>query len=157
MARNPSIIEGERGNVSGPHGVRPIAILKSRRLAVLPIAFAIWLTNVANGPAASEDGPMLVEMGPIVVPIVGSGRLEGAMHVKIVVSATDATALARLTQRLPELRAVSVAGAIEFSRLFASTQTPVNAVQLRSALNAALHATDEGVADTLIVEVSAVA
>jgi hypothetical protein len=123
---------------------------------MLPVVAAIWLACVGNGTGAPEGGPLLVEMGPIVVPIVGSGRLDGALRLKLVVSATDAAALARLTQRLPELRAVSVAGAIEFSRLYASPQTPVNAAQLRSTLTAALHAEDAGVADTLIVEVSAV-
>ncbi|MFM9977362.1 MAG: hypothetical protein ACKVOP_04865 [Sphingomonadaceae bacterium] len=123
----------------------------------MPVILGLWSATVGAGPAASDGGPQFIAMDRIVVPIVGSGRLEGAMHLKIVVSATDAAALARLTSRLPELRAVSVAGAIEFSRLHASVRTPVNAAQLRAALTAALHATDEGVADALIVEVSAVA
>jgi hypothetical protein len=62
-----------------------------------------------------------------------------------------------LTERLPELRAVSVAGAIEFSRLYASTQTPVNVVQLSAMLTAALRAKNTDVAAVLIVEVSAAA
>ncbi|GHH23278.1 hypothetical protein GCM10008023_34060 [Sphingomonas glacialis] len=94
-------------------------------------------------------------MAPIVVPIVGSDRLDGALHLKLVLAAADPAALARLTQRMPALRAASVAGAIEFSRLYASTRTPVDAARLRAILTAALRAEDADVADVLIVEVSA--
>ncbi len=141
----------------GPKGVRPIVSLNSKRRLTLPFAIAAALACVGNSPAASPGDPQLVAMGQIIVPIVGSGRLDGSMRLKLVIAATDAEALARLTERLPELRAITVAGTIEFSRLYASTQTPVNAAQLRSALKAALHAKDAGVADALIVEVSAVA
>jgi len=138
------------------HGVFISTMSLAKRLSILSVTATIWLTSVGNGAAPSDGAPSLVPMLPIVVPIVGSGRLDGALRVKLVLAATDAAAAARLTQRLPELRAASVAGAIEFSRLYASSRTPVNAVQLRSALTAALHAEDAGVSDTLIVEVSAV-
>lgn len=106
--------------------------------------------------AASEHAaPEFLTMDQIVVPIVGSDRIEGALKVKLVLAAKDAASLERLTARLPELRAVSVAGAIEFSRLFASPQTPVDALRLSADLTAALRAADPGIARVLIVEVSA--
>lgn len=94
-------------------------------------------------------------MAPIVVPIVGSDRLEGALRLKLVLAAPDPGALARVTKRLPDLRAVTVAGAIEFSRLYASPQAPVNALQLRKNLTKALRADNPDVADVLVVEIAA--
>ncbi len=115
---------------------------------------------VANGGGSASsagNAPQLVEMAPIVVPIVGSDRLEGALRLKLVVAASDSGALARVTKRLPALRAVTVAGAIEFSRLYASPQSPVDAVKLRTSLAGALRADNHDVADVLIVEISAAA
>lgn len=123
----------------------------------MPIAAVIWTTSVANAPAEGGGTPLLVEITPIVVPIIGSGRIDGSLRLKLVLSARDDAALARLNAHLPKLRAASVAGAIEFARLHASTQAPVDAAKLRSMLTTALHTQDAGVADTLIVEVSAVA
>lgn len=114
------------------------------------------VANAAGG-ASAGSAPQLVVMDPIVVPIVGSDRLEGALRMKLVLEAADPAALARITKHLPELRAVTVAGAIEFSRLYASAQTPVDAVRLRAALTDLMHAKDHDVSDILIVEISAAA
>ncbi|WP_010219790.1 hypothetical protein [Sphingomonas sp. PAMC 26621] len=133
-----------------------IAHILSKRLALLPLAAMAWTASAANSTLSPQGTPQLVAMAPIIVPIVGSDRLDGALHLKLVLAAADATALARLTKRAPALRAVSVAGAIEFSRLYASTRTPVDAVRLRAALTTALRAEDAGIAEILIVEVSAV-
>lgn len=94
-------------------------------------------------------------MKPIVVPIISSDRLDGALHVTFALAAPDEAALARLTQKLPVLRATAVGEAIEFSRLHVSTQMPVNAVLLRQGLTAALR--DGDIASVLITEVSATA
>ena len=128
-------------------------VLKHRALRA--IAAAVASASAANAPLPQREPPQLVVMPPIIVPIVGSGRLDGALHLKLVLAATDAPGLARLTQRLPALRAASVAGAIEFSRLYASPRAPVNAAALRTALTTVLRAEDGAVADILIVEVSA--
>jgi hypothetical protein len=103
----------------------------------------------------AHEPPQVLTMKPIVVPIVASDRLDGAFRMTVVLAAADEGALARLTQRLPELRATSLGEAIEFSRLHASPQMPVNAVQLRHELATALH--DSDVASVLITEVSATA
>lgn len=135
-----------------------IAVLNlNKSLALLPIVVALLTASAARGSSASSAEPQLLVMAPITVPIVGSDRLDGSLRMKLVIAASDPTALANLTERVPELRAVSVAGAIEFSRLYASARTPVNAVQLRAALTAALKADNPSVADVLIVEISAVA
>jgi hypothetical protein len=139
-------------------GVRTIkrVIPKASLLHIAAVA-ALVSATAANGALPPKAPPELVEMSQIVVPIIGSDHLEGALHLKMVLAATDGAGLARLTERLPELRAVSVAGAIEFSRLYASTHTPVNAVQLSKMLTSALRAEDADIAAVLIVEVSATA
>jgi hypothetical protein len=139
---------------------RPVVQKITKPLSLLATV-AASTASAANGPLAPHLpphlAPQLVVMAPIIVPIVGSDRLDGALHLKLVLAAADAAALERLTARLPVLRAVSIASAIEFSRLYASPRTAVNAAQLRSELIAALHAEDSDVADILIIEVSAVA
>lgn len=116
---------------------------------------AVASASAANGVAPAVIAPQFVTMDPIVVPIIGSDHIDGALHVQLVLAATDEAAREQLTARLPELRAASVAGAIEFSRLYASARTPVNAVRLSRDLSAVLRAEDAGIARVLIVEVSA--
>jgi hypothetical protein len=96
-------------------------------------------------------------MAPLAVPIVGGDRLEGALRLKLMLAAKDEAGLARLTEELPQLRAVTVAGSIEFSRLYASSQTPVDVVQLSKDLTKALRAKSADVAEVLIIEVSTAA
>lgn len=128
----------------------------------MPVKLILLLSVIAGiaepvGARAetSHEPPQILTMKPIVVPIVSSDRLDGALRVTIVLTAPNEAALARLTQRLPELRATSVGEAIEFSRLYVSTQMPVDAAQLRHGLTTALH--DSDVASVLITEVSATA
>ncbi|WP_404367666.1 hypothetical protein AB5I39_13245 [Sphingomonas sp. MMS24-J45] len=117
---------------------------------------ALALAASPAGAAGSEHGGSeFLAMEKIVVPIVGSDRIEGALKLKLVLTAKDAASLARMTERLPVLRAVSVAAAIEFSRLYASPQTPVDARRLSADLTKALRAAEPGVDRVLIVEVSA--
>lgn len=113
------------------------------------------MANPADAAASEQGAVELLPMEKIVVPIVGSDRIDGTLKLKLVLAAKDAASLARLTARLPELRAVSVAGAIEFSRLFASPQTPVDVRRLSADLTKALRAADPGIERVLIVEVSA--
>lgn len=135
-------------------GVRPIRTVLPKLVLLLSLVTGI-ADPVRASAASSEEPPQTIALKPIVVPIVSSDRLDGALHVTLVLAAPDAAALARLTHRLPVLRAISVAEAIEFSRLHASTQMPVNAFLLRSILTKALHDTD--ISAVLITEVSATA
>lgn len=115
----------------------------------------VGVASAADGAESGHATPEFLTMPQIVVPIVGSDRIEGTLKLKLVLAAKDSASLAHLTERLPELRAVSLASAIEFSRLYASPQTPVDARRLSTDLTAALHAADPGIARVLIVEVSA--
>lgn len=132
-----------------------IAHSLQKRLSLLAMTVTAANTGSTNGTLSPQLSPQFVVMAPIIVPIVGSDRLDGALHLKLVLAATDATGLEHLTRHLPKLRALSVAGAIEFSRIYASPRTPVDAVRLRAALTTVLRAEDSALADILIVEVSA--
>ncbi|RZT53348.1 hypothetical protein EV283_2602 [Sphingomonas sp. BK036] len=131
-------------------GVRPIATMPLKLALLLSL-----IAGIAEPAGASNEPPQILAMKPLVVPIVSSDRLDGALRVTFALTAPNEAALARLTQRLPELRAISVGEAVEFSRLHVSTQMPVDAARLRHALTTALH--DSGVASVLITEVSATA
>lgn len=111
----------------------------------------------SSGGGATGESPKLLPMAPLAVPIVGGDRLEGALRLKLMLAAKDEAGLARLTEELPQLRAVTVAGSIEFSRLYASSQTPVDVVQLSKDLTKALRAKSADVAEVLIIEVSTAA
>lgn len=140
--------------------MRPVAGVRSIPKLFLTPILLLSLTAAIAKPAgarseASHEPPQILAMKPIVVPIVSSDHLDGALRVTVAFAATDEAALARLTHRLPALRAVSVGEAIEFSRLHASPRMPVDAALLRRGPATALH--DADVASVLITEVSATA
>ena len=112
-------------------------------------------SNTAEEAPAADAEPHFAAMDQIVVPIVGSDHIEGSLRVKLVLAAKDAGSLDRITATMPELRAVSVAESIEFSRLYASPQTPVDAQRLSATLTTALRGANAGIARVLIVEVFA--
>lgn len=135
-------------------GVRPIANLPLKLVLLLSLIAGIAEPVGARSDTAHEP-PQILAMKPIIVPIVSSDRLDGALRIKFVLTAPDEAALARLTQKLPVLRAISVGEALEFSRLHASPYMPVDAARLRHGLTTALHDSDVG--SVLITEVSATA
>ncbi len=112
--------------------------------------------NAADGGPADRPEPQFVPMPLIVVPIVGADSIEGSLRFKLVLSAKDEAGKEHLTEKLPVLRAATVAGAMEFARLFASAQRPVDVGKLSSDLTKALRTADPQVDRVLIVEVSAV-
>ncbi len=116
-------------------------------------------SNVAMASAAAEGAPggepHFVPLDAIEVPIVGSSRIEGMLRVKLVLDARDAAAAEALGERLPQLRASSLAASLEFSRLYASGLAAVNAELLRSEMTAALKREHPGVAQVLVIEVAA--
>jgi hypothetical protein len=61
-----------------------------------------------------------------------------------------------LRTRMPELRATALTAALEFSRLYASGYTPVDAGRLSTDLNAAMKRAHPGIARVLIVRLDAV-
>ncbi len=123
-------------------------------LVALAGASNVALASAAAGETNSRE-PHFVPLDAIEVPIVGSSRIEGTLRVKLVLDAQDAAAADALGERLPQLRASSLAASLEFSRLYASGLAPVNAELLRSEMMAALKRDYPGVAQVLVVEVGA--
>jgi len=100
-------------------------------------------------------GPALVAMPELVVPIVEGARAGGRLRLKLVLRATDAAAAARLQAAMPSLREASLLATAEFARLYASPFAPVDARRLADEVGGALRARDGGIAQVLVVEVSA--
>jgi len=110
---------------------------------------------VAASEGGGAGGPALVAMPELVVPIVEGARAGGRLRLKLVLRATDAAAAARLQATMPALREVSLLATAEFARLHASPFVPVDARRLAAEVGGALRARDHGIAQVLVVEVSA--
>lgn len=119
------------------------------------VASAPLVAAAADEPAAASESPNFVTLDEIAAPIVGSDRIEGTLRVTLVIEAADAEAAADFADRLPELRAASLAATHEFSRLHASAYAAVNAEQLRHELTVALKRTHPRIAQVLVVELTA--
>lgn len=120
------------------------------------VPFPIVGAQAAGGGASGGgEGLHLVPMDEVSVPIIEADRVNGALRFKLVLDAKDATTAEEMTGRLPELRATTVAAAIEFARLNASGLRAVDAAQLDHDLTAALKAEEPGLSRLLIVEVAA--
>lgn len=133
--------------------------LKPKRLAFAASVLAVAVAGGAGMALASDGqapaGTAFVPLDEVVVPIVGSTRVEGTLRVRMVVEAADAQAAAAIDARMPELRATSLAAAVEHSRLYASALAPVNAERLRSDMAEALKRANPAVGGVLVTEVSA--
>jgi hypothetical protein len=105
----------------------------------------------SDGSEPAADGAF-VPLDEVVVPIIGSDRVEGTLRLRMVVETGDADAV---SDRMPALRAASLAAAVEHSRLYASALAPVNAEQLGGDMNAALKHADPAVGRVLLTEVGA--
>ncbi|HEY0043625.1 MAG TPA: hypothetical protein VGB62_03655 [Allosphingosinicella sp.] len=132
----------------------------SRRLLIAGGALAAAAAGGA-GMAIASDGKLprpdavYVPLDDVVVPIVGTRRVEGTLRVRLVVEADDESAAAALEKRMPELRAASLGAAVEFSRLYGSPLAAVDAERLRGDMNAALAAAGVPQDRVLVTEVGA--
>lgn len=113
--------------------------------------------GVAPGHAQTAEAATFVTMDEISVPIVDTARIDGVLRIRIVLQAHDTDGAAILARRMPELRAASLAAAIEFARLHASPFTPVDVRKLTATLAPTLRGVDANIAKVLIVKVSALA
>lgn len=107
-----------------------------------------------TAPTRLEPGN-LVSVKEIAVPIVESSRVYGVLHLDIAVDAGSAAAAARLTERMPELRATLVMTALEFSRLHASPASAVDVERLRTAMGQALDDQMSENGEVLVLRVAA--
>lgn len=126
---------------------------RSALLAVMALATA------GMAPAATQAVPFnpdnLVKLEQIDTPIVDAGRIDGVMHVQLVVETKSAANASGLSKRMPELRAASLAASIEFARLRASPFTALNVSQLSQTLTPALQRVDPDISRVLIVRATA--
>jgi hypothetical protein len=86
---------------------------------------------------------------------VEGNRADGTLQVKLVLVAKDGAAAGEATADLPQLRATSVAAALEFARLYASPMLPVDVKRLSEDMTAAIHHQDQRISRVLVVEVMA--
>jgi flagellar basal body-associated protein FliL len=123
--------------------------------ALIAIAAGGLASASASAPGVTPVELHLVSLDELEVPIVDSGRLDGTLRVKFMVNAVDAHAADALEQRQPELRSLVLGAATEFSRIYASGLSPVNAEILKTKARAALQRSHPEIADVLILQVSA--
>lgn len=109
----------------------------------------------ASGGGDAEGGLHLVPMDEIRVPVVEGSRADGTLQLKLVLVAKDAAAAEAAKADLPQLRAASLAAALEFARLYASPMLPVDAERLAADMIAAIHHQDDRICRVLVVEVMA--
>ena len=107
---------------------------------------------LASEGGEQPTGGALVPLDEVVVPIIGSDRIEGTLRLRMVVETGDEAAI---SSRLHELRAASVAAAVEHSRLYTSALAPVNAEQLGGDMTAALKDANPAVGRVLLTEIGA--
>lgn len=117
--------------------------------------------SASEGEAASKGGSQpamdatFVAMPELVVPIVDGDRADGRLKIRIVLTAADVAAAARLKSAIPSLRESALASASEFARLRASPYKPVDVARLAQDMTRVLRDRNPDVARVLLVEVSA--
>lgn len=114
---------------------------------------------MAAAAGSDKDGEMtdgeFVAMESISVPIIDGGKVEGTLHFRIVLEASDGVTAESLESHLAALRAEALAAGAEFSRLRASPFLAVDAHRLAEDLTESLRASEAGITRVLLVEVSA--
>ena len=125
-----------------------LLLLSGALLAVMPLKSA----SGADGEATEAE---LVEMDAVAVPIIDGATLQGTLHFRVVLEASDAESAEKLAGDMPGLRAEALATGVEFSRLRVSPFLAVDAHRLTADLTEALQARQEGIDRVLLVEVAA--
>jgi hypothetical protein len=137
----------------------PFRVPYRRVSALLLVAAALPAQAANTDPRKPAELPpadaTFVPLQPIDVPIVDAGRIDGVLHVSIVVQARSEQDAAALTERMPELRAAALPAAIEFARLRASRFAPVDVSRLAETIAPPVRQVNAAIAKVLIVKVSA--
>jgi hypothetical protein len=133
---------------------RSIAIAGTALTLAATGAGAVAATPTDETAIDVADEPQLVPMQEISLPIIDGDRLEGSLHVTIVIAANDLAAADRVAAALPRLRSASLAATLEFSSLYASPMRAVNAEMLSRDLTQALQQEEPGITRALIVNVA---
>lgn len=112
--------------------------------------------HASGGGGGSSGGSLnLVPMEEVTVPIIEADRVAGSMRVKLVLEASTGEVFANARAEMPRLREATIAAALEFARINASSMRAIDAGKLDHDLNAALRKAEPGLSRVLIVEVAA--
>ena len=126
--------------------------MKWSQAALLAAAAAV--ATAAGRPAVHGPDPeAFVPMGGIIVPIVDANHVEGKLDFKLVVAARDAAAANRIRAAQTSMRSRAMTAGLEFSRLYATRLSAVDAPKLVAELEKALKQDNDDVARVLLVEV----
>ena len=109
----------------------------------------------ASGGSSSRGSLNFVPMEEVTVPIIEADRVAGSMRVKLVLEASTGAFFAKARAEMPRLREATIAAALEFARINASSMRAIDAGKLDHDLNAALRIAEPGLSRVLIVEVAA--
>lgn len=146
--------------------MRPLQRNGKARAGALLMALAAWLLPAPAYTARANEGgegkggkiapaPEFVPMSEIAVPITDGGAMLGTLRFTLVLQARDAAAAGPLTDDTPRLRAVALAQGIEFARLRASPDRPVDVATLSTDVGNALRAAAPDIERVLVVAVMA--
>lgn len=140
-----------------PRRLRALILAATTLLAAMLAAAPVLGANTDPRKPAElpPPDPTFLPMEPIDAPIVDGGRIDGVLHVSIVVQAKTADDAAMLGKRMPELRAAALPAALEFARLRASRFAPVDVTRLAAMLTPPVRRVDGAIDKVLIVKVSA--
>lgn len=111
--------------------------------------------HAAGGGSGSRGSLNFVPMEEVTVPIIEADRIAGSMRVKLVLEASTGEVFANARAEMPRLREATIAAALEFARINASSMRAIDAGKLDHDLNAALRKAEPGLSRVLIVEVAA--
>ncbi|AMO72594.1 hypothetical protein [Sphingorhabdus sp. M41] len=129
-------------------------------MANIQTAWLVAMSVVVAVPSAAAslaktDPETFVMLDPVSVPIIDGGRLEGRLDFTVVIAARDSASAEDLDGNVAKLRDTLIDAALDFSSLYASSKTPVDARLLVAKLQAAMLAKDPRVAAIYLVDVSA--
>lgn len=120
--------------------------------ARLPAAAALLAMATPVG-AADGGNSEIVSLGTFNVPIIDGGRVDGILHLELVIAPADRSDVRRLAVSQPTVRAAVLGAVLDFAQLRASPRVAVDANALSQALDAAARAADPAAGHVLILEV----
>lgn len=100
------------------------------------------LALLTGAAAARAEGPAIVTMETLAVPIIDNGQIAGRMELGLALVATDADAATRLALAAPRLRATAMVAALEFARLQATPYRAIDVGALMARIAPALRSPD---------------
>jgi flagellar basal body-associated protein FliL len=128
----------------------------------MTVMTAALLTSLTGGSIAATEGhatiserPALLTVDEIATPIFSAARIEGSLNLSLAIEGEDAAMLPALRSQMPQLRAAMLTTTLEFSRLYASGFTAIDAERLHADLTASVKRIHPGIKRVLILKLSA--